>query len=366
MRWIVMSIAVALAVVTLIFVGARSPIVGGAPIADSTVELQAQLDALEPGGSLKLDERVYEHSGVIRLRVPGVNIDGNGATLHATNDATSSVQIMADGVNLTNVKLTAATEGQRFSGLDQQRLVVAGDRDTVRNVSVVGSAAAGIFVTGARNFSIQDVDISGTRADGLHITGGSRNGTVSKVTTAQTGDDGVAVVSYESDGVSCGNLQITGVRVESTRYGRGISVVGGQDVSIRDFAVANTDAAGIYIASEGKPFFTRAVRDVTVAGGSVTAANQNPNVVQGAMLVYSGNAAQQVTGVQISDVAIAATPASADRNVGIVIDAGSADGISFDGIRLTNSTVSPFFSNAPAGAHSSSGWTLDGNPLNVD
>ena len=302
---------------------------------------------------------------MIRLRVPDVKIDGDGATLHATNDATSSIQITADGVDLTNVNLTAATEGERFSGLDQQRLVVAGDRNTVSNVSVVGSAAAGIFVTGAQDFTIQDVEISGTRADGLHMTGGSRYGTVRNVTTAQTGDDGVAVVSYQSDGMSSGNIEITGVERAPVGVMESRSWVD-QDISIRDFVVEDASADGIYIASEGKPFLTDAVRNVTVAGGSVTAANQDPNVMQGAVLVYSGNVGEGVAYIRVSDVAITATPSSADRNVGLVVDRGSVAGITFDAIRLAASAVSPFFSNAPAESHSASGWTLDGNPLNVD
>ena len=56
MRWTLTIIAVALSVATFLFVVARCPIVGGAPVADSTAELQSQLDALKPGGSLRLDD----------------------------------------------------------------------------------------------------------------------------------------------------------------------------------------------------------------------------------------------------------------------------------------------------------------------
>ena len=94
--------------------------------ADSTDALQARLDALEPGGYLKLSPQVYEHHGVLKVRVRGVHIDGNGATLQSTNDETSAFEISADDVQLTNITLAAPTEGTRFNGLDQHKLVLSG------------------------------------------------------------------------------------------------------------------------------------------------------------------------------------------------------------------------------------------------
>ncbi len=81
-----------------------------------------------------------------------VRIDGGEATLRAMNDETLAVQIEADGVQLSNVNLAAETGGERYSGMDQHKLVISGSRANVSHVSITGSAGAGIFVGGAENF----------------------------------------------------------------------------------------------------------------------------------------------------------------------------------------------------------------------
>lgn len=337
----------------------------GSPLDDSTAELQARLDALKPGETLELVQRVYAHNGVLTVRVPGVRIDGRGATLQATNDETSALLVAADGVQLTNMTLTAPTEGKRWSGLDQHKLVLRGNQATVDHVTIIGSAASGVFVSGVDGFRIDSVTIRGTRADGIHLTAGSRNGQVVNVTSDQTGDDAVAVVSYTADSETCHDINISQVRVASTRWGRGITVVGGSRIAIREFDVANTNAAGIYIASEGEPYFTQSVADVTVVGGRVTGANVNTDIVQGAVLVYAGNAGMNVRNVAISDLDIVGTAPSAERNVAIVVDGGLVEGISLNRIHVSQSSLPLLTSDAPDGDFTTSDWTLDGSPVAV-
>ena len=142
---------IAVGLVAVVAVGLlASSVCNGAPATDSAASLQAQLDAVPPGGSLTLEPRTYTHADVIKLRVPGVSIDGNGATLEATNDATSAVQITADGVQLANVTLKAPSGGKRWSSLDQPSSRSQAVDDSVSQVTIVGSAASGIAVDGAR------------------------------------------------------------------------------------------------------------------------------------------------------------------------------------------------------------------------
>jgi len=355
------AVVIAFAAAAFVWVDSAS-VSRGAPASASPGDLQAQLDAVQPGGTLKLEPRVYTHGEVLKLRVPGVHIDGNGATLQATNDETSAVQIVADGVQLSNVTLTAPTGGKRWSGLDQHKLVVSGGQDSVTHVSIVGSAAAGIFVKGANGFKISDVDVTGTRADGIHMTDGSNHGTVDNVRTSQTGDDGVAVVSYAADGQPCSDIRVNHVNVAGTTWGRGISVVGGRNIAISDFSAADTSAAGVYVASEGG-YDTDSVEGVTISDGNLARVNHDPGVVQGAILVFSGNPGKHVSGVQISRVSIVGTPDSATRNVGVVADGGDLDGISLADISIRDPQLPAFFTNAPAGSVSTSGWALQGGPL---
>jgi len=66
-----------------------------------------------------------------------------------------------------------------------------------------------------------------------------------------TGDDMIAVVSYQGDGVLSRNVLITGNSLEGNAWGRGITVVGGADVTIANNIVRNVQvSAGILVAQE--------------------------------------------------------------------------------------------------------------------
>jgi hypothetical protein len=348
---------------------APSPQLSSVPVSgDTTAALQAIFDQLKPGDTLVLAPRTYQHSGVLKIRVAGVTIAGNGATLQATNDATSSVQILADNVSVSNLTLAAPLQGARYTGLDQHKLVISGRNDTITNVSINGSAGAGVFVNGASYFTLNQVRVSNTRADGIHMTNGANNGTLNNPVVTATGDDGISVVSYEGDGGRIAHdIIVNSPVVNGTTWGRGLSVVGGQNISYRNIAVSNTNAAGVYIASEGSPYFTQSVNHVDVTGGTITGANVNGGVVHGAVLVYSGNAKQSITDVTISGLTITATAPTAQRNVAVVMDAGSVSNVRFINIALRNTKLTPLIrsSNVPAGSYSATGWTLDGKPISV-
>ncbi|MDT5013318.1 MAG: hypothetical protein QOH57_4935 [Mycobacterium sp.] len=335
------------------------------PAGDSTAYLQAKLDALKPGDTLTLSPGVYQHSGVLKIRVSGVTINGNGATLQATNDATSSVQILADNVTVSNLTLTAPLTGPRYDSLDQHKLVIIGNGVTVNDVTINGSAAAGVFVYGASNFTLNRVTVKNTRADGIHMTHGANNGHVNNAVTQWTGDDGISVISYAGEPIDH-DIVIDSPTVIGTTWGRGLSVVGGQNITFRNVNVSQTNAAGIYIASEGSPWYTLSTNNVTVTGGTVTGANTNRSIVQGAVLVYSGNGGQSVSNVTFSGLTISGTPTSAYRNMGIVVDAGNVSNIAFKSIAVTNTTTVPLaVSPSAAGKYTTSGWTVNGRSLAV-
>lgn len=334
------------------------------PAIDRTTELQQKFGSLAPGSTLHLDATTYRHSGVLKIRVPNVTIEGDGTVLAATNELTSSVQVTANGVTLSGLTFTGPTTGTRRSGLDQHKLVISGQNDIVRDVTVRGSAAAGVFVDGAKGFTIDHVTVSDTLADGVHMTGGASGGTVSDVTTSGTGDDGVAVVSYSDDGL-CSDITERNITVNGNRWGRGITVVGGTRITISGFNVSNTSAAGLYIASEGNPYFTQSTSQVSASNGTITSANVG-SVVQGAVLVYAGHAGRSVSGVQVSDATIGSTPAKAGRDVAVLADGGgTVNGISFSRIALVDNSVQPFVTNAPASATTISGWTVNGTATQV-
>jgi hypothetical protein len=336
------------------------------PAGDNTAALQAIFDQIPPGGTLTLNRQTYQHSGVLKLNVAGARIDGNGSTIQATNDPTSSVQILANNVSLSNVTLGAPLTGQRYTAPAQHKLFIQGNGATVSDVSINGSAASGVFLYGASNFTLNRVHVTGSRADGIHMTNGANNGTVNNPVTEATGDDGVAVVSYQGEPI-CHDIVINSPTVKSNTFGRGISVVGGQNISYRNISVANTYGAGVYIATEAGSLPTGSVNTVDVTGGTVTAANTSTQTVHGALLVYSGAANNSINNVTLSGLTVARTTSTAQRNAGVIIDAGTVSKIAFNNIALQNTTLTPLYKspNVPAGSVTTSGWTLNGNPITV-
>ena len=329
-------------------------------VGDSTALLQGVFDSMTSGQTLTLAARTFQHSGVLQLRVAGVTINGNGATLQATNDATSAVQIVANNVKLSNITLTAPLTGPRYDTPNQAKLVLTANYDTVSNVTINGSAASGIFVYGAGWFTLSNVKVSNTRADGIHMTDGAHDGTVTNATTTATGDDGIAIVSYLGDGKECYNITVNSPTVNGTVWGRGISVVGGQGIKYNNITVSNTNAAGVYVASE-EGYNSYGVNNVTVTGGRITGANYNPAIVHGAIMVYAGNPGQAVTGVSFTGISISGTPVSAEREIGLIQETGATmSNIAFANITIDPNSLWTFGSNVARSVYTATGFVIGG------
>jgi hypothetical protein len=334
------------------------------PPDDRTAALQAMFDKMQPGATLTLDRRVYPHSGLVSITVPNVLIEGNGATLQATNDLTSSVQIRADGVSVSNLNLTAPIGGPRYSSNEQHKLYVHGDGVRLDGITITGSAAAGVFLDGASNFVLNHVTVRDSRADGIHMTRGSNNGQVNYPLTERTGDDGVAVVSYGPqfglDDPPCRNITIESPVVNGTNTsGNGVTVRGGDNITYRNVQVSNTSGAGVFVSTEGAPFFLQSVNGVTVEGGTVTGA-------KGALVVYGENPGTVTSNVTMSNLTIANTSGSAQSNIAVVANGGAVSNIAFRDIAVRQQSQLPvFFANAPWETYSLSDITLNGSPDNA-
>lgn len=355
-------------VAAAIVFGYSPPAAGDTP-SDGTTALQSMFDNLKPGATLTLDRRVYSHGGVVTITVPNVHIEGNGATLAATNDLTSSVQIRANGVSVSNLNLTAPIGGQRYFSNDQHKLYVHGDEVRLNDITITGSAAGGVFLDGASNFVLNRVTVRDSRADGIHMTRGSNHGQVNNPLTERTGDDGIAVVSYGPQfGVNdppCHDITIQSPVVHGTTFGHGVTVRGGENITYRNVQVSDTSGAGVFVDTEGAPFFLQSVNGVTVEGGTVTGAN---NVgAMGALAVYGAYAGVVTSNVTLSNLTIVNTPESAQRDIAVWVENGGAvSNIALRNIAVRQQSQLPvLFANAPRDTYSLSGITLNGAPYNV-
>lgn len=372
-----LAVAVAVACFIVAITSSRPVIVRGEPPVDRTAYLQAKLDQLRPGETLTLDPGTYDHSGILYIRVPGVRIEGNNATLHATDDLTSSIWIAADNVSMSNLHLTAPLGGPRYDDTDQHKLVVAGNGVTVSDVTIDGSASVGVFVGRVSNFRLDRVTVRDTRADGIQMSAGASNGVVSNATIERTGDDGIAVVSYTEKMLGypiepCRNIVIDSPVINGTTQARGIAVAGGENISISNIRVSQTSGPGVFIASVGAPYYTQSTNGVTVNGGSVSGANVTPSdllgepernyIAHAAVAVYSEHGGYGVTNVAVSNLTIADTSPAAESSISVGVNNGGAlANVTFRDIQIVQQTTVPALrSNAPDGSYSVSGLTMNG------
>ncbi|MCU0951392.1 MAG: right-handed parallel beta-helix repeat-containing protein [Burkholderiaceae bacterium] len=281
--------------------------------ADDSAALLRALAALKPGQWLRFPPGRYLHDRRLPIRTRGVVLDGRGATLHATHPADMALLVQASGVQILGFTLTARTDRRRAAPWESriavwrpqsERLagpnagplsgvVIRGNRllpsDDAAGGSPHSASSAAIFVSGVRDFLVADNTVVRSLSDGIHVTGGAHDGRVIGNTVRETGDDMIAVVSYLGDGMwtrgqvqeladtldvrrsdkLVRNVLIADNDVEGQYWGRGISVVGGERVTIRANRIANTaHAAAVYVMRE-QVYVTFGVRDVRIEGNRI-------------------------------------------------------------------------------------------------
>jgi hypothetical protein len=333
---------------------------------DDTSALQRALDGLSAGESLVLPAgRTFAHSDVLRVRVPGVTLRGGG-TLLATDEARASVHVDADDVTIRDLTVRTAKTTRRWSAPEQSGLWLGAHRQTiVEDVTVLGAASAGVFVQGASRFQLTDVTVEDSRADGIHMTAGASHGRLDHPVTRRTGDDGIAIVSYLADATAVSDVRVASPLVDVARGGRGLSVIGGRDVSFSDVDVRDTAAAGLYVACERGDFSTRVPSDVSVDGGSVEGANTDASIDQGAVLVYNAQTEQTLSGVSVTHLRIVDTRPTASRQVGLLGDRnGPIDDVSLEDVAVIgDGPVTLLAVNTAKAGYRARGWTRDGRSV---
>lgn len=277
---------------------------------DDTIPIQRALDALKTGQTLTFPAGRYLVSKTLRVRVPGSVLDGRGANLHATNPDDQAIMIQVDDVTVRSFTLTAITDVRRGAPWHARIAVYAENPDrtrkTIRRTVIQdntithagapgtpganGASSGGILLLQADGFLVAGNTVVRTLADGIHITAGSRNGRVLGNTVRETGDDMIAVVSYAGNGNPAlgsaaklrstwatrvetqlvRNILIADNRVSGQYWGRGISVVGGRDISLRRNTLDNLPlAAGILVAREAG-YESFGANNVLVEGNTLT------------------------------------------------------------------------------------------------
>ena len=144
---------------------------------------------------------------------------------------------------------------QRFDALEDHQ--ISADHASLVEVTgceIEGSAASGIMLFGSRDHYIDGNYIHHTWADHIHHTDGARESWVWNNFVfneePSRGDDGVACVTYGPGSARCADMEWWANTVLHTGWGRGYSVIGGDDISIHHNWAIGVAGAGIIVASE--------------------------------------------------------------------------------------------------------------------
>jgi hypothetical protein len=202
----------------------------------------------------------------------GAKLWGYGATLHFqvpdSDPIRMSIQLVAPETGIYGLKITSNLRRRLGGGLDHHSIVLASDRQEAVD-NKIEYTHLGIIVRYGTNFLVSHNSVYRTFADAIHVTTGSSHGIITQNTVRENGDDMIAVVNYGAGEPTVGDVLIENNDVAGNYWGRGISVVGGKDITIRNNHVANVvHAAGIMINAEAY-YDTANVRNVLVEGNNI-------------------------------------------------------------------------------------------------
>ena len=270
--------------------------------------LQRLLDQSAPGQTLWFAPGLYLQDRALTVRQPGLTLLGHGATLHATDPAQQAIIVQGNGCRVLGFTLTAVTDTRRAAPWESRIAVWRRDGSApiegvqIRDNRIVesgppgspganSSSSAAIYLERATRFVVAGNVVRRPLADGIHITGGSSDGLVAGNLVRDSGDDMIAVVSYlgadaalplpaaaellaqlpaRRERYLVRNVLVTGNDLAGGYWGRGITVVGGEDVAILDNTLDRcVHAAAVYLARE-PGWRTFGVRNVRVAGNRIS------------------------------------------------------------------------------------------------
>jgi hypothetical protein len=167
----------------------------------------------------------------------------------------------------------------------------------VENVLIKGSSSIGIESYNSHGGFILNNTVENTLADSITQINASHDITVSGNRVVNSGDDGISNNSYIDEPGPVHDITVQGNTVLHNRWGRGLEVSGGNNITFTGNYVDNTDGyADMYAGSESQ-WKTQSTSNVTFSGNTLV--DSGPN--QGSALVYNSEpAGYAVTNITIS------------------------------------------------------------------
>lgn len=218
------------------------------------------------------------------LTAKGIAIQGLGAGSKLLSTNVYNEALILTGNDVSAYNFTMASPATKRLTTTQSGMILAENATnySITNILIVGSASNGIMSFNSSGGTIADNTIKNTLADSITQVVGSHDITVKGNKILNAGDDGISTVSYVVNPVVY-NVKVTGNNVRNNLWGRGMSVVGGNNITFTGNYVDNPDKfSDLYIASESE-WNTRGVDGVTVSGNVFN--HGGPD--QGALIVYN-------------------------------------------------------------------------------
>ncbi|HWC30102.1 MAG TPA: glycosyl hydrolase family 28-related protein [Dehalococcoidia bacterium] len=230
---------------------------------DDTAAIQLALNSMSGGGTLVFPPGEYRYSTAIGSTHDNVKLWGyGGAHLHNTrpDDAYGRHIVLrgaASGIYGFWISTDRHTRGG--SGADYLVVLAGTGQEAVDNWLDWG----GIHVSGASSYLVARNWVFNSTADSIRHTNGASYGRIVGNYVRGSGDDMVSVVSTRGEPMNH-NITIEANDLADQYWGRGIAVVGGESVVIRNNRILGASCcAGILVAQENV-YNTNGVRDVIV------------------------------------------------------------------------------------------------------
>lgn len=223
---------------------------------DNTASIQNAIDAAKlQGKTVWVPTGEFKHGGVLKLNGVKIAGEGDNSVLAGTDRQNMALMLSGDGAGVSSLKLVGP-DGVRYAAWEACGIsVLDATNFTIRDVTIERAGAAGMHMSGSSGGTIEGNTLRWTGADSIHhsnILGANQNIVVTGNRSENSGDDGVAVVSYQSNPEISHHITIENNTVVDQELGRGYAVVGGHDITIRNNHYDNnkSNLAGAYVSAE--------------------------------------------------------------------------------------------------------------------
>lgn len=228
------------------------------------------------------------YSDIIRLDSAKIVGAGPTSVLYATNYAREAIFMYGNAPSVSNVKLTGVTAPSRGAAWEMTHITVFGATDwVIDGVTIEGSAAAGIQTAqAAKRGRISNNVIRNTWADSIHMTDGASYITVEGNQIENSGDDGIAVVSYSYDATRVNNITARNNIVRNNRSGRNMSIVGGGQIRYENNLLQGNPRYACILLAQEAGYNSKGSDDVRLERNTIENCGST-TTGHGGILIYS-------------------------------------------------------------------------------